>query len=262
MPQSRPVAIVTGAGAGIGRAITTILSENGYTVAAVDIDQDRLDSLQLPNVHPVNADVSDPKQVKNAINQIESRLALPVACINNAGVISRTSILETSPTQFQKVLQTNLGGCFHFTHYLAAKWVEAQTQGHIVNVSSGHAIIGGYDRAAYAASKAAIEALTRNSAVELGQYGILVNAVAPGFTFTEMSRQSLVGERLAMVNRRLPIRRVAEAEEVATAVLSLITGKIPYMTGQTLRIDGGWSNSDVDYSRLQPESPNLAKDDE
>lgn len=251
MPTPQKIAIVTGAGAGIGKAIHHLLLQNDFTVAALDIDQPRLDDLDHP--HTYLCDVADADQVKATLDQIEQDLGLPDATVNNAGIIHRTPLTETKPEQFHQVVNTNLGGCYHFTHFLAQRWIAAQKPGHIVNISSGHATIGGYNRVAYAASKAAIEALTRNAAVELGQHNILVNAVAPGFTFTEMSRQSLVGERLAMVNRRLPIRRVAEAEEVAQAVLALLTNQIPYMTGQTLKIDGGWSNSDVDYSRLQPE---------
>lgn len=251
----QPLVIVTGAGAGIGKAITQVLCGEGYRVAAVEIDAERLEGLvsEVEGVVGYQADVGNAGAVETVLGQIEAECRLATALVNNAGVIGRTSILETSPEDFWRVMETNLGGVYHFLHFMAKAWVAAGAGGHVVNLSSGHAVIGGYNRAAYAASKAGIEALTRNAAVELGQFGILVNAVAPGFTFTEMSRQSLVGERLAMVNRRLPIRRVAEAEEVAAAVLALISGRVPYMTGQTLRIDGGWSNSDVDYARLQPE---------
>lgn len=255
MPEPAPLAIVTGAGAGIGRAIVRLLASENFPVAPLEIDPERVESLkqEFPNSPVLTCDVADPAQVEQAVQSLLDQNRIPTACVNNAGIIHRSPLLKTPPETFHRVVDVNLGGCYHFTHVLANLWVERKIEGHIVNISSGHAMIGGYDRVAYAASKAAIESLTRNSAVELGQYGILVNAVAPGFTFTEMSRQSLVGEKLAMVNHRLPIRRVAEAEEVARAVHSLLTGRIPYMTGQTLRIDGGWSSSDLDYSRLKPE---------
>lgn len=270
-----PPILVTGAGAGIGQAIAICLAQAGHPVACLDINPDTAaqtarsikqlgsnppqpDATQTYptkpyQAKPYQADVSDPKQCEAAFARIVKDFPDLGAIVNNAGVILRAPLLQTTPQEFAHVLATNLGGAFHFTQLAAAYWTTRQQPGHIVNISSGHATIGGYDRVAYAASKAAIEALTRNAAVELGQHGILVNAVSPGFTFTEMSRQSLVGERLAMVERRLPIRRVAEAEEVAQAVLALVSGKIPYMTGQTLRVDGGWSASDVDYSRLKPE---------
>lgn len=248
------VVVVTGAAKGIGKSIAGAFSAEGWSTALLDKD--------LPGVEAVatatggqawGVDVADYPAMEGVLEQVFATLGTPQAIVNNAGVIHRSSVLDTSPEVFHQVVDTNLGGVFAGSRIMARHWVENGVPGHIVNISSGHAMIGGYDRSAYAASKAAIEAFTRNSAVELGQYGIFVNAVAPGFTFTEMSRNSLVGERLRMVEHRLPIRRVAEAEEVAKAVVSLVEGRIPYMTGQVLRIDGGWSNSDVDYSRLMPE---------
>lgn len=250
MSPSKPIAIVTGAGAGIGRAVCKELAKNGMTVAAIECDPTRQNS-DDKDIHFYQADVSNPTQVKSLINQIETDLGLPTFCVNNAGIIIRTPLAETPPDQFQNLLNINLGGTYNFIHFLSKKMIKTGSPGHFVNLSSGHAVLAGYNRSAYAASKAAIEALTRNAAVELGHHNILVNAIAPGFTFTEMSRQSLVGNRLEIVNKRLPIKRIAEAEEVAIAVHSLLTNKIPYMTGQVLRVDGGWSNSDVDYAQFQ-----------
>jgi NAD(P)-dependent dehydrogenase (short-subunit alcohol dehydrogenase family) len=241
------IAVVTGAGAGIGKSIARRLADGGFFVVGLDIDISGIEGEAL------DCDVSDFENCERVWELIVSRYGVPKVLVNNAGVILRKSLLDTEPAEFWRVMQTNLGGVFHMSQLAARSWVDGGIEGRIVNISSGHAWIGGYDRSAYASSKAAIEALTRNSAVELGQHGILVNAVSPGFTYTEMSRNSLVGERKAMVERRLPIRRIAEAEEVAQAVFALVTDQVPYMTGQTLRIDGGWSNSDVDYSRLKEE---------
>ncbi|MFM9872699.1 MAG: SDR family NAD(P)-dependent oxidoreductase [Fimbriimonadaceae bacterium] len=240
------IAVVTGAGAGIGKAIAKRLTDGGFLVVGLDIDVSGV-------VEAVGCDVGDFGECERAWGEVCGRFGVPKVLVNNAGVILRKSVLDTVPEEFWRVMQTNLGGVFHLSQLAARSWVDGGIEGRIVNISSGHAWIGGYDRSAYASSKAAIEAFTRNSAVELGQHGILVNAVSPGFTFTEMSRNSLVGERKSMVERRLPIRRIAEAEEVAQAVFALVTDQVPYMTGQTLRIDGGWSNSDVDYSRLKEE---------
>ncbi len=254
------VTIVTGAGAGIGREIALALSEKGDRVACVDRNESAAMETAFAcrnGAMSFRCDVGDADQVRRTMEDIQETMETPAGLVNNAGIILRKPVLETSPDEFHELIRINLGGVFHFTQAMARVWRAAELGGQIVNISSGHASIGGYDRTAYASSKAAIEAFTRNCAVELGQYGIIVNAIAPGFTFTEMSRQSLVGERKRMVERRLPIRRIAEAREVATAVIALLDGQIPYMIGQTLKIDGGWSNSDVDYSRLMPESDDL-----
>ena len=249
------VVVVTGAAKGIGFAIAEAFAGIGRTLALLDIDETAVQEAgaRLGAAMTARVDAGDYDAMQSVLNKVVETCGLPEAIVNNAGIIHRTSVLDTPPALFHQVVDTNLGGVFAGSRIMARKWVDAGVGGHIVNISSGHAMIGGYNRSAYASSKAAIEAFTRNCAVELGQYGIFVNAVSPGFTFTEMSRNSLVGERLRMVERRLPIRRVAEADEVAMAVLSLVEGRIPYMTGQVLRIDGGWSNSDVDYSRLMPE---------
>jgi len=250
------VVVVTGAAKGIGLSIAQGFGAAGWTTALLDIDDEAVEraAATVPGARAWKVDVADYESMERVLGEVVAQLEVPQAIVNNAGVIHRSSVLETPPETFHQVVDTNLGGVFAGSRILATRWVEAGLGGHIVNISSGHAKIGGYNRSAYAASKAAIEAFTRNCAVELGQYGIYVNAVAPGFTFTEMSRNSLVGERLKMVEHRLPIRRVAEAEEVAMAVVSLVEGRIPYMTGQVLQIDGGWSNSDVDYTRLMPET--------
>lgn len=240
--------LVTGAAKGIGRAIAARFLASDWRVVAGDIDFDALDR-RSSSYLPILLDVSDRSSVESAVDQ--ARLVWPAidVLVNNAGIIERSSVLNTTPDAFERTWRTNVGGVFHCTQLVAPGMVE-RGAGHIINISSGHALIGGYDRSVYAMTKAAIEAFTRNCARELGGSGILVNAVSPGFTFTEMSRQSLVGERKARVERRLPIRRIAEASEVAEAVFSLASGRIPYMTGHVLRVDGGWANSDVDYGQL------------
>ena len=240
--------LVTGAAKGIGRAIANRFQTAGWQVAAADIDFDSLDSLSSTYL-PVRTDVSDRSSVEVGLNLVRNSWPQIDVLVNNAGIIERSGVLSTTPAAFEKTWKTNVGGVFNCTQCVAPGMVE-RGEGHIINISSGHALIGGYDRSVYAMTKAAIEAFTRNCARELGGDGILVNAVSPGFTFTEMSRQSLVGERKARVERRLPIRRIAEASEVAEAVFSLASGRIPYMTGHVLRVDGGWANSDVDYGQL------------
>ena len=238
------VVLITGAAKGIGRAIANRFTKAHWQIGAIDLDviEGACDS-----VLGVVADVSNRQDVERAVDAVIGRFGQIDVLVNNAGIIERSKILNTTEEAFERTWRVNVGGAFHFTQ-VVAPYMISRGEGHIINISSGHALIGGYDRAVYAMTKAALESFTRNCARELGADGILVNAVAPGFTYTDMSAGSLVGERKSQVERRLPIGRIAEASEVADAVFSLATGKIPYMTGQVLRIDGGWSNSDVRIS--------------
>jgi NAD(P)-dependent dehydrogenase (short-subunit alcohol dehydrogenase family) len=234
--------VVTGAAQGIGRAIAARLVEEGWQVAGLDVLPATLD------IPWVVGDVADAEAHRQAISLLPSLDAY----VNNAGIISRTALVDTTDEDFDRVIDVNLRGVFLGMREAAKTFLRQNSPGHIVSLSSGHAILAGYDRAPYAATKAGIEALTRNAAAELGPHRILVNAVAPGFTFTEMSRGSLVGERLKFVEKRLPLGRVSEAEEVAKSVACLLSGALSGMTGQVLRVDGGWSNSDIRYLDWKP----------
>jgi NAD(P)-dependent dehydrogenase (short-subunit alcohol dehydrogenase family) len=160
----------------------------------------------------------------------------------------RSSILETHLEDWDRLMAVNLRAPFALMKACAKRWIEEMREGRIVNISSGHAVLASRNRAAYAAAKAGLESVTRNAAFEWGKQGVKVFAVAPGFTWTEMSRGSLVGDRLARVESRLPSGKVAEATEVAKVVISYLSGDLDYTAGHTIRFDGGWTNSDVDYS--------------
>ncbi len=248
--MKRGSAFVTGAAQGIGKSIVKALSQAGFRVLAFDVDQASLSVLDEGQKGVFLGDVSDPASIHAGI-EAACRLAPLTLCVNNAGIIGRTPILMSEEKEVRRIMEVNLLGCFWGIQSAGRKMVAQRNGGHIINLSSGHAVLAGFDRAAYAATKAGIEALTRNAALELGHEGICVNAIAPGFTLSEMSKGSLVGDRRKTVERRLPLGRVGVPEEVASAVVALATGAISGMTGQVLRIDGGWSNSDVRYSDLK-----------
>ncbi len=248
--MTRRSAFVTGAAQGIGRAIVRALSDAGFEVLAFDVSAPALKSLDEGQRAVFVGDVSDPSSIKAGI-QAAAGFAPLAVCVNNAGIIGRLPLLNLTEPEVRRIVEVNLLGCFWGIQEAGRRMVSQGEGGHIINLSSGHAVLAGYDRSIYAATKAGIEALTRNAALELGQDGICVNAIAPGFTLTEMSKGSLVGDRRKTVERRLPLGRVGVPEEAAAAVAALATGAISGMTGQVLRIDGGWSNSDVRYSDLK-----------
>lgn len=227
---------MSGGASGIGLAICRTLAAEGWRVCCADLHPGQAELNDIVNV-------VDAQAVEASLARAEMSLGPITAAVNNAGIMLRASILETDPEAARQLIEVNLLGVINGV-LAQGRMMAGRGAGQIINISSGHAAIGALDRSIYAAAKAGIEALTRNAAIELAPHGVRVNAVAPGYTFTEMSRGSLVGDRLAKVERRLPLGRVGQAEEAAEAVAMLARGELPQLIGQTLRIDGGWSISD------------------
>ena len=232
----RGAAWVSGGASGIGLAICRTLAGQGWRVCCADLRPGQAEMNEI-------VDVADAQAVEASLARAEAALGPLTAAVNNAGIMLRASLLESDPEAARGLIEVNLMGVIYGV-LAQGRLMAGRGAGQIINVSSGHAAIGAVDRSVYAAAKAGVEAFTRNAAIELAPHGVRVNAVAPGYTFTEMSRGSLVGERLARVEARLPLGRVGEAEEAAEAVALLARGELPQLIGQTLRVDGGWTISD------------------
>jgi 3-oxoacyl-[acyl-carrier protein] reductase len=237
------VAIVTGGSRGIGRAIVELLAAAGMDVV-LTYRQDSAAAAEVVAAGQGLRIAAEPLDVRDAaacmalVEKVVERAGKIDLLVNNAGVIRDNPLTALEDEEFRIVLETNMGGTFNMTRAVAPHMV-AQRRGKIVNISSVAGEKGGRGQSNYAASKGAINAFTRAVAVELAPRGITVNAVAPGVVETEMSRD--VRERASdAVLSRILLRRIGQPADVAYAVWFLASRYADYITGEILRVDGGF----------------------
>ena len=236
----RRIALVTGASRGIGRAVAARLLRDGYFVVgsatsdenAQQIDDD-LGDLGGGIVLRVDAD----ETVEQGIGGLQERFGTPSVLVNNAGITRDNLLMRMTGTQWSSVVEANLSGLYRVTRPLL-RGMMRQRYGRIVNLSSVVARMGNPGQTNYAATKAGIEGFTRALAQEVGSRGITVNAVAPGFIDTDMTRDLAEAQRRAMVDRTA-VRRMGSVEDVAAAVSFLASDSAGYITGETLHVNGG-----------------------
>ncbi len=237
-------ALVTGAGRGIGRAVATALAAAGWDVV-VNYRSDAQAAAETAalverlgrRALAVQADVSDESQSRALVDRALRAFGRIDLLVNNAGVAANAPLALMPPEDIERIVRTNLVGVVRMTG-LVAPFMARQGGGRIVNVSSSGAAKPGLGQAVYAAAKGGVEAFTRAAAVELAGSGVVVNAIAPGVTVTEMSGP-MRAHRHEEVMRRLLVKRYAEPEEVARAVAYLAGPGAGVLAGQTLRLDGG-----------------------
>jgi len=256
MRLENKVAIVTGAAQGIGKAIAVQMAREGANVIIADID-DELGQITVIEINEhggtaqfIHTDVSQKSDVDNAVDHTINEFGKLDIMINNAGIINRDGVLDVSPDDWSKVFAVNVNGTYHGTQAAGRHMVERGEGGHILNLASPNGVIGLHSRSCYAATKGAIMAYTRCCATELGQYGIQVNAIAPGFTNTEINATFFTPQVLNSLQFRVPVNRVAQPEEIGKSAIALVSGDFPYMNGQIIFVDGGWTACDIDYSEL------------
>lgn len=238
------VALVTGASRGIGAAIAKLLAKEGATVVLnyngskekaeevlAEIREERGNGMIL------GCNVAVEAECKAMMEQIVETYGKLDILVNNAGITRDNLLMRMSEEDYDAVLNTNLKGAFHTMKY-AAKCMMKKRSGKIVNISSVSGIIGNAGQANYSAAKAGLIGLTKSTARELAARNIQINAVAPGFIDTEMTRKLGDGVRESLIGR-IPAGRIGTAEEVAAAVAFLVSEKANYITGQVLCVDGG-----------------------
>jgi len=235
------VAIVTGAAGGIGEAVVHALAGAGATVLGADLEGERLRRLagDLPAGCAIALDVADPRALERAAAAAVDAHGRLDILVNAAGIVSRSAALDVTPEEWHRVLDVNLGGTF-FACQAAARVMVARDGGAIVNVASELALVADGNHAGYIASKAGVAGLTRALAVEWGPLGIRVNAVAPGLTRTPMTADMAEADR-EDYRTRTPDRRLAEPEDIAEAVLFLVSDASRHVAGQLLVVDGGYT---------------------
>ncbi|WP_026425662.1 SDR family NAD(P)-dependent oxidoreductase [Actinokineospora inagensis] len=236
MTSARTV-VVTGGAGGIGRAIATAFTELGDTVVLTDV-QGAQDAAAALGVRGLTLDITDESSINQALDDIGQVDVL----VNNAGLLTvHGRLLDLPAADMLRILQTNVNGTFLMTQQVTRRMVDQGTRGVVVNLSS----IGGRQptpgMGAYESSKAAVDALTRWSAIELAEHGIRVNAVAPGPVLTPMLAMGMPEGSPAREawTSRIPLRQLAPVEQVAAAVVFLASDQATHITGVSLPVDGG-----------------------
>ncbi|OKL54792.1 beta-ketoacyl-ACP reductase [Bowdeniella nasicola] len=225
-------AVVTGANRGIGRAITTRLLADGFTVAGLHRSGD------LPEgAHSYTADLTDAASVSAAFEQIRADLGPVGVLVANAGITKDGLLARMSEEDFAAVLDTNLTGTFRCVK-AAAKDMMRERYGRIVLISSVVATYGGFGQVNYAAAKSGLIGMARSIARELGARGVTANVIAPGFVETDMTA-SLPDKIVADYKSRIPAGRFAAPEEIAAAVAFLASKDAGYVNGTVVNVDGG-----------------------
>jgi NAD(P)-dependent dehydrogenase (short-subunit alcohol dehydrogenase family) len=243
--SSAKIAVVTGASTGIGHCIALSLAETGWDIAfthigdveaAATVEQQIIAAGVRCLARPCDAGVK--REVDAFFAEVERWGGAPDLLVNNAGIQTWASLLDLEEESWDRVIRTNLKGCFLNTQTAARLMVQHKKAGAIVNLGSGCNKLAFPMLVDYTASKGGIEQFTKVAAAELGPYGIRVNCVAPGAIENERTKAES-GDYAATWSKLTPLRRIGQGEDVAKAVVFLASPAASFITGQTLAVDGG-----------------------
>ncbi len=234
------VAIVTGGASGIGKAIAEEFARQGAKVVVADINQK--EACKVKGIaFAVKTDVTKPNQVQNLIKKTIQELGRINILINNAGITRPAKILDPAVVDsWFAVVGVDLNGSFLVTEQVVKTMVKKRWKGSIINLTSVHSTVATKNGAHYTAAKAGLAAATRSWAVELGKYGIRVNAIAPGAILNTGMNRRVKPKRIKELSKTLPLGRWGQPEEIAKAALFLVSEEASYITGQELFVDGGF----------------------
>ncbi len=247
--MSQKVAIVTGGGRGIGRAVGTRLAADGFAVALLDLNEQDASSTAADleaaghRAIGVGADVADEDGVAAAVARVVEELGAPTALVNNAGVLRDNLLFKMSVDDWDTVLDVHLRGAFLMSRAVQAHMVEAKW-GRIVNLSSSSAL-GNRGQANYSAAKAGMQGFTKTLAIELGPFGVTANAIAPGLIQTAMTEATAARLKvpfdtfLEEAAKQIPVRRIGQPEDIAALASFFCSEESGFVSGQTVYVAGG-----------------------
>ena len=243
MLQTSKVALVTGASRGIGHSIALALGHNGLTVIGTATTEEGANKItkgfEEKNIQGfgVVMNVTEQDSIDQAISIIKERYSMPVVLVNNAGVTKDNIMLRMKDEEWNTVIETNLNSLYRVTRACLRDMIKARW-GRIINIGSVVGSIGNMGQVNYATAKAGLLGFTKALALEVGSRDVTVNAVSPGFIDTDMTRKLTDDQREALI-QRIPLQRIGSPENIAAAVVFLVSEGAGYITGQTLHINGG-----------------------
>ena len=243
MSDTGAIALVTGASRGIGGAIAMTLGNLGFTVigtATTDPGAESISAYLAEHQFKGKGfcvDVSSDESVTSALAAIQEEFGAPTVLVNNAGITRDNLLMRMKAAEWNAVIDTNLGSMYRVTKACIKAMTKARW-GRIVNVSSVVGSCGNAGQTNYSASKAGIEGFTRSLAKEIGSRGITVNAVAPGFIDTDMTR-NLPAQQTDALLAQIPLGRLGQPDEIAAVVGFLVSASGGYITGETVHVNGG-----------------------
>jgi NAD(P)-dependent dehydrogenase (short-subunit alcohol dehydrogenase family) len=239
------VAVVTGAGRGLGEAAVRAIAEAGADVALLARSEAEIVTVATEiedtgrRVLALTTDVTDEAAVEDAASQVINHFGQVDILVNNAGIAPVAPLLELSINDLRRVLDVNVIGTFLCARAFGAHMV-AQRRGTVINIASVAGLAGEPDVSAYSASKGAIVAFTRALSAEWARHGVTVNAIAPGFFRTDLNKQALDDAKIGpKIVNKIPLRRVGQPEELGPLLVYLASDSAAYVTGSIVVIDGG-----------------------
>lgn len=235
--------VVTGATRGIGKSISEIFLQAGASLILTGTNQEEIDALnsinQNPSVFWVKADFSTLAGIDTFIDKLKTYNNVDI-CINNAGINIIKPIGDCSQNEYQKLINVNLTAPFQIMQNILPT-MKNNGWGRIINVASIWSQVTKTNRSMYTLSKTGLIGLTRSLAIEYGKSNILINAISPGFTRTELTAHSLSDEEIKTISQQIPLQRFANPDEIALTVLFLCSDLNTYITGQNIIMDGGFT---------------------
>lgn len=243
MSTDKKVALVTGASRGIGRAVSDRLGREGFIVIGTATSENGAQAISqrfadsgIDGTGKV-LNVTDKEQVQNLVKEITEEFGAPLVLVNNAGITKDNLFMRMKDEEWMDVIDTNLNSLFVVSKACLRGMTKARW-GRIINISSVVGSMGNAGQANYSATKAGAEGFSRALAAELGSRAITVNSVAPGFIDTDMTKE-LPEEHKAALLSKIPLGRLGDVEEIASAVAFLASEDASYITGSTIHVNGG-----------------------